>query len=98
MKPESAEPTLHPSLREELEWADDATRTAMLAAPDSWAITQERLDAYRNTFLPCLDLELHPLRRDETFARLLETVMAYVEGDMEMDACLERLREVAEGR
>ncbi len=97
MKPESAEPTLHPSLWEELERVDDATRAAMLAAPDSWTITQERLDAYRNTFLPCLDMELHPLRRDETFARLLDTVMVYVEGDISLDDCLSDLQEVGTG-
>ncbi|MDO5297869.1 MAG: hypothetical protein Q4F18_00460 [Clostridia bacterium] len=102
MKPESAEPTLHPAYREDLEQADDATRAAMLAAPDYWAITQPRLDAYLNIFLPCLDMQMHPLlsissKRDGTYNQMLEIIMAYVEGDTALEECLSGLQKLSTG-
>ena len=39
-----------------------AARTdAIRAAPDSWAVTQGRLEAYREEIAPYVDLRLHPL-------------------------------------
>ena len=102
MKPESSEPTLHSAYWEELEQADDEARAAILAMPDSWAITQQRLDVYLDTFLPCLDMQMHPLlsissQRDGIYNQMLEIVMKYVEGDTTLDECLSELQQVSMG-
>ena len=102
MKPESSEPTLHSAYWEELEQADDEARAAILAMPDSWAITQQRLDVYLDTFLPCLDMQMHPLlsissQRDGIYNQMLEIVMKYVEGDTTLDECLRELQQVSMG-
>lgn len=102
MKPESSEPTLHSAYWEELEQADDVARAAILAMPDSWAITQQRLDVYLDTFLPCLDMQMHPLlsissQRDGIYNQMFEIVMKYVEGDTTLDECLSELQQVSMG-
>lgn len=102
MKPESSEPTLHSAYWEELEQADDEARAAILAMPDSWAITQQRLNVYLDTFLPCLDMQMHPLlsissQRDGIYNQMLEIVMKYVEGDTTLDECLSELQQVSMG-
>ena len=102
MKPESSEPTLHSAYWEELEQADDVARAEILDMPDSWAITQQRLDVYLDTFLPCLDMQMHPLlsissQRGGIYNQMLEIVMKYVEGDTTLDECLSGLQQVSMG-
>lgn len=76
---------------------------AILAEPDSWAVTPNRLALYREQIAPCLDLRLSPLlsrsaRADGgRYRRMLEAVMAYVEGDGELEACLGELERMAAG-
>ena len=116
LKPDQAEPVLHPGVQSELNWrwemqrdtaADSSAHEAALqayeaavrAAPDSWAITEKRLDLYQNAFLPYLDLRLHPLfsasaKKDGgIYDLLLKTALNYVEGDMALEECLNSLQE-----
>lgn len=99
MKPDNAAPALHSSMQRELEQADGAATAAILDAPDSWAVTQRRLDTYRSTLVSCLDMQMHPLlsisaQRDGAYTRMLETVMAYVEGEITLDECLNSLQQM----
>ena len=79
-----------------------AARTdAIRAAPDSWAVTQGRLEAYREEIAPYVDLRLHPLlagsqKRDGgVYARMLRAVCDYVEGGAALEDCLTRLETLA---
>ena len=79
-----------------------AARTdAIRAAPDSWAVTQGRLEAYREEIAPYVDLRLHPLlagsqKRDGgVYARMLRAVCDYVEGGAALEDCLTRLENLA---
>ena len=79
-----------------------AARTdAIRAAPDSWAVTQGRLEAYREEIAPYVDLRLHPLlagsqkRDDGVYARMLRAVCDYVEGGAALEDCLTRLENLA---
>lgn len=79
-----------------------AARTdAIRAAPDSWAVTQGRLEAYREEIAPHVDLRLHPLlagsqRRDGgVYDRMLRAVRDYVEGGAALEDCLKRLETLA---
>ena len=79
-----------------------AARTdAIRAAPDSWAVTQGRLEAYREEIAPYVDLRLHPLlagsqrREGGVYARMLRAVCDYVEGGAALEDCLTRLENLA---
>ena len=79
-----------------------AARTdAIRAAPDSWAVTQGRLEAYREEIAPYVDLRLHPLlagsqKRDGgEYDRMLRAVCDYVEGGAALEDCLTRLENLA---
>lgn len=118
MKPDLAEPVLHPAVQRELDEhreifgentetsaptmvALDNYEAALRAVPDSWAITGERLDIYRNTILPYLDLKLHPLFSASArgnggiYDLLLQTVLDYVGGNGTLAECLDRLQNIA---
>ena len=79
-----------------------ARTDAIRAAPDSWAVTQGRLEAYREEIAPHVDLRLHPLlagsqRRDGgVYARMLRAVCDYVEGEAALEDCLTRLETLAD--
>lgn len=78
-----------------------ASTDAIRAAPDSWAVTQGRLEAYREEIAPYVDLRLHPLlagsqRRDGgVYTRMLRAVCDYVEGEAALEDCLTRLESLA---
>lgn len=71
---------------------------AICAAPDSWAITDKRLDTYRKVILPHLDLRRDPLlslssKKDGgIYDLLLKTVLEYVSGNQTLKACLDGLQ------
>lgn len=112
MKPNMAKPVLHPAVQEELDWRWEtassaqqaelrAYEAAVRAAPDSWAITEYRLNVYQQMIAPYLDLRLHPLlsasakQEGGTYKLLLEILPDYVEGNKTLDECLNALQKAA---
>lgn len=112
MKPNIAKPVLHPAVQEELDWGWEtassahqdelrAYEAAVRAAPDSWAITEYRLNVYQQMIAPYLDLRLHPLlsasakQEGGTYKLLLEILLDYVEGNKTLDECLNALQKAA---
>lgn len=79
-----------------------ARTDAIRAAPDSWAVTQGRLEAYREEIAPHVDLRLHPLlagsqrREGGVYDRMLRAVRDYVEGGAALEDCLTRLETLAD--
>lgn len=100
MKPEHAEVILRPLAQHDLEDANAEKQAEILCMPDSWAITQERLDVYRDILLPNLDMQLHPLlsvsarREGGLFNLLHEIVVSYLDGHKSLEECLANLQEV----
>ena len=70
---------------------------AIKAAPDSWAVDETRLQAYRDRVVPCVRLQLHPLltrQAKETggaYDRMLQAVLAYANGEGTLEECLHKL-------
>ncbi|MEG0049878.1 MAG: hypothetical protein RR865_12010, partial [Clostridia bacterium] len=75
---------------------------AVRAAADSWAITENRLDAYRKVFLPYLDLRLDPLLASSSkkeggrYNLLLEEMLEYMAGNRTLPQCLDDMQIIAE--
>lgn len=73
---------------------------AVCAAADSWAITENRLQQYRQILLPCLDLRLTPLLSPSskgeggTYSLLLQKTLSYVEGKGTLEECIEEMRAI----
>ena len=71
---------------------------AVCAAPDSWAITDKRLDIYRKVILPHLELRRDPLlslsskREGGVYDLLLKTILEYVSGNETLKECLDGLQ------
>lgn len=70
---------------------------AIKAAPDSWAVDENRLQAYRDRIVPYVRLQLHPLltrQAKETggaYDRMLQTMLAYANGEGTLEDCLRKL-------
>lgn len=70
---------------------------AIKAAPDSWAVDETRLQAYRERIVPYVRLHLHPLLTRQaketggTYDRMLQAVLAYVNGEGTLEECLYKL-------
>lgn len=82
------------------EEALQARINAVRAAPDSWAITENRLKQYRQSLLPCLDLRLTPLLSPSSKGEggsdtlLVQKAMSYVEGKETLEECLEEMQAI----
>lgn len=108
LKPDAAQPTLHPGVEKWLKQIEDDQRAydaqqgvktdeaalqarldAVRAAPDSWAVEAARLQAYRETIAPWLDLQLHPLlsasskQEDGVWTAMLEISLRFVRREIE---------------
>lgn len=70
---------------------------AIKAAPDSWAVEETRLQAYRERIVPHMVLQLHPLLTREakaaggTYDQMLGTVLDFVDGEGTLEECVQRL-------
>lgn len=70
---------------------------AIKTAPDSWAVDETRLHAYRDRIVPNMRLQLHPLLTKQAkeaggaYDRMLQAVLAYVNGEGTTEACLYQL-------
>ena len=70
---------------------------AIKTAPDSWAVDETRLQTYRERIVPYVRLQLHPLlsrQAKETggaYDRMLQTVLAYANGEGTLEDCLHKL-------
>lgn len=73
---------------------------AICAAADSWAITENRLQQYRQILLPCLDLRLTPLLSPSskgeggTYSLLLQKTLSYVEGKGTLKECIGEMQAI----
>lgn len=87
-------------------WADEVSlqtyEARLHATPDSWAITENRLNMYRNIILPSLDLRLHPLlstsakQNGGAYDLLLEAMLSYFQDNTTLDECLDSLQRIWE--
>lgn len=70
---------------------------AIKTAPDSWAVDENRLQAYRDRIVPYVRLHLHPLltrQAKETggaYDQMLQAVLTYVNGEGTLEDCLRKL-------
>ena len=70
---------------------------AIKTAPDSWAVDETRLQAYRERIVPYVCLHLHPLltrQAKETggaYDQMLQAVLAYANGEGTLEECLYKL-------
>ncbi len=75
---------------------------AILAAPDSWAVDENRLQIYREEIAPYATLQLHPLLTRQAkeagglYQQMLEAVLAYADGDTTLEECLKKLDELSQ--
>lgn len=83
--------------RETDEEALERRINAIKAAPDSWAVEETRLQAYRERIVPYVRLQLHPLLSRQAKAaggaydQMLQTMLAYVGGEGTLAECLQKL-------
>lgn len=70
---------------------------AIKAAPDSWAVEETKLQAYRDEIAPYVNLQLHPLLSSQAketggaYDQMLQAVLVYAGGDGTLDMCLQKL-------
>lgn len=70
---------------------------AIKADPVSWAVTEERLQVYREEIVPYVSLQLHPLLSgqakapDGIFSQMLQAVLACVNGEATPEDCVQTL-------
>ncbi len=73
---------------------------AVTAAPEAWAVTEEKLRVYREQIVPCISLQLHPLlsgkakEADGAYTQLLQEVLAFVNEECTLESCLQQLEAV----
>lgn len=84
--PDTAEPSLYAYAQE---YED------LQSLPESWEVTADALDTYKTDIAPRLSLSLSPYSRNQS--SMLDTIMQYLDGEITLLQCTERLNALAVG-